>query len=457
MLQLCEDLLETVEPPVKRRRGRPRLYEPTYQPKSLKTLCEQVLNRQLPRRRGKKRKRVFLRSPLSLKKLCQAAIESKQLERKKRVGRRRKLFNPPSLKELCQAVLDKKKQVRKKREIIRSQRRKKFNKRLLGFADIPSVIKSSYRDRLRFRRAVLAKETANVRSKVFVKRVLEKPKAIIDKPKSKVTVEKPKLTVVDKPKLRAIVEKPKLRAFVEKPKLRAILEKPKLRAILEKPKLRSVVDKPKTRASVEKPRTRASVEKPTPMIEKLRSRTIVEKPKPVVIKKAVVKRIKQVVIDSDSDDLIYREPPRKPIKTYKRKPKSNGNLVETKENVQLETVFRLQLPEERDILEKSQINIRFTDLLKDIQKVSLPSTAWKIKIILYNQQISQIVFSNKSSPERCVNVYRNTKYYDISFDKTFVYFLGAPLCVDSLQDLNFLLMIVHTVKENDPVLQYVQK
>lgn len=381
LFQLCEDIVETLEPPVKRRRGRPR-FEVIHQPKTLKVLCEQVLHQQLsPRRRGRKRKRDLLHSPLSLKELCKAVIDTNNPVRKKRLGRRRKPRNPPSLKELCEAVLNKKKQVRKKRVLIRSQRRKKFNKKLLGFADVPSVIKATYRDRLRLRKTVLNKTDVNLKpTKVYGKRNLEKSKVAI--------VEKPKKVVVEKPEPKEIEEKPK----------------------------------------------------------------------PIIIKK-LAKSIKKVLADSDSDELIHREPPRKPIKTYRRKPKPNGNLIETKENVQVqnENVYRLQLHESRDIREKLQINIKFTDLLKDIQKVSLPSTLWKIKIILYNQQISQIVFSNKSSPERCVNIYRSTKYYDISFDKMFVHFLGAPLSVDCLQDLNCLLMIVHTIKEHDPMLQFVQK
>lgn len=366
---------------MKRRRGRPR-FEVIHQPKPLKVLCEQILNQQLsPRRRGRKRKRDLVHSPLSLKELCKAVIDRNNPERKKRLGRRRKPLNPPSLKELCEAVLNQKKQVRKKRGLIRPQRRKKFNKKLLGFADVPAVIKATYRDRLRLRKVVLDKRDLNLKpNKVYGKRNLEKPKVVI--------VEKPKKVVTEKPEPKVIVEKLK----------------------------------------------------------------------PVIIKK-VTKPIKKVLADSDSDELIHREPPRKPIKTYKRKPKTNGNLIETKENVQveIENVYRLQLHEGRDIREKRQINIKFTDLLKDIQKVTLPSTLWKIKIILYNQQISQIVFSNKSSPERCVNIYRSTKYYDISFDKMFVHFLGAPLSVDCLQDLNSLLMIVHTIKEHDPMLQFVQK
>lgn len=357
MRQLCEEIVQSVEPPLKRRRGRPRRPDHTLEPKSLKTLCEQVLNQQSPRRRGRKRKRPYIQSPLSLKELCKTVIESNKRKR----GRRRivKTFNPPSLQVLCKRALgqeksDNEKPIRKKRELFRSQRRKKFNKRLLGFADVPSVIKASYRDRLRRRAAsnALEQEKSKSKPKVYVKRL--------------------------------------------------------------------------------------------------------EKQSQPLLRKSFLKPLRRIVSsDTDSDELINHPPP---VKTYRRKVKSNGNLLDgTEKNVVQETAYRLQYPEENVSNHKSQINIKFTDLLKDIQKVSLPSIEWKIKIILYNQQISQIVFSNKSSPERCVNVYRNTKYYDISFDKTFVHLLGAPLYVNDLQDLNFLLKIVHTIKENDPVLQYIQK
>lgn len=355
LFDLCERVLQKTEPPLKRKRGRPRVHEMTFEPKSLKTLCEQVLNIQSPRRRGRKRKRVLIQSPPSLKDLCKTVIESNKPRRR---GRQRKLFNPPTLKRLCKQALgeeEPKEEIKKahKRLAVRPQRRKKFNKKWLGFADVPSVMKASYRERL----------------------------------------------------------------------------KRKIKTEWEKD---------------------WKEEKAKPRVYTRRFNNRVQKPERLLIKRTVVKSI----IDSDSDEIIHPNPP---LKTYKRKPKPNGNLINSNKDDNLVSAYRIYVPEDVTTAEKSQISIKFTELLKEIQKVSLPSSTWKIKIILYNQQISQIVFSNKLSPERCVNVYRNSKYYDISFDKAFVMLLGAPPCVNSLEDLNFLLQTVHAIDENDPVLQYTHK
>lgn len=343
--QLCEDVIQTSELPLKRRRGRPRRDNNNYEPKALKTLCEQVLNQQSPRRRGRKRKRPH--APLPLKELCKTVIE-----RRKRGVRRIDSHVVPSLKDLCKRALgqvdgdeEEETHLRKKRDLFRSQRRKKFNKRLLGFADVPTVIKASYRDRLKRRGGL--EEKSKINPRVYMRRFNKKA---------------------------------------------------------------------------------------------------------VVMRKTFVKPIKKLITNnSDSDSSLHSSPP---IKTYKRKPKSNGILMDS--DVHIQTAYRLKFPEDPSRA-KSQITIKFTELLRDIQKVQLPSAEWKIKIILYNQQISQIVFSNKASPERCVNIYRNTKYYDISFDKMFVHLLGAPMCVDTLQDLNVLLRIVHVVKADDPMLEYIYK
>lgn len=356
LFDLCEKIVQQTEQLPKRKRGRPRLHETIYEPKSLKVLCEQILNVQSPRRRGRKRKRTLLHSPQSLKDLCKTILERNKIVSgfRGRRGRRRRLFNPLSLKQLCKRALGEENEKREqKREVLRPQRRKKFNQKWLGFADVPSVIKSSYRERLK----------RKVRSD-FDDDWMERRKKVDVKP----------------------------RVYMRR--------------------INNRVQKPET---------------------------------------LFVKRTLKII---DSDEIVHSS---SPLKTYKRKPKSNGNLIVPTKEDSLEIAFRVYVPEKSILPEKNQITIKFTDLLKEIQKVTLPSSAWKIKIILYNQQISQIVFSNKSTPERCVNVYRNSKYFDISFDKAFVMLLGAPTCVDSLGDLNALLQIVHTIDENDPVLQYTQK
>lgn len=356
LFDLCEKIVQQTEQLPKRKRGRPRLHDTIYEPKSLKALCEQVLNVQLPRRRGRKRKRTLLQSPQSLKELCKAVLEANKVAStfRGRRGRRRRVYNPPSLKHLCKLALGE--EVGKsgqRRGVVRPQRRKKFNKKWLGFADVPSVMKASYRERLK----------RKVRGN-FDDDWMERRKKLDVKPK----------------------------------------------------------------------------------VYMRRMNNRVQKPETLFVKRELT--------DSDSDEIVHPSPP---LKTYKRKPKSNGNLVVPVKEEDLETAFRVYVPDKSIMPEKNQITIKFTDLLKEIQKVTLPSSTWKIKIILYNQQISQIVFSNKSTPERCVNVYRNSKYFDISFDKAFVMLLGAPMCVDSLEDLNSLLQIVHAIDENDPVLQYTHK
>lgn len=354
LFELCEGIVRQTEPPLKRKRGRPRIKPLNYQPKSLRVLCEEQL--QIPKRRGRKKKWPGPQSPLPLKELCKNAVENSNPEKTvfKKRGRKRKVRNPPTLKQLCKRILGEEddESEEEKIRVSRSQRRRKFNKKWLGFADVPSVMKPSYWERMKRRNQ--AKRSDDRREDVNVRRIREH-----------------------------------------------------------------------------------------------------ETTETLVVKRTVLKPIKKNYFTNIRElEPLHRFPA---LKTYNRKPKRNGNICDTKTD-NYETIYHLQVSDSsKNNVLKSEININFTNLLREIQKVSLPSSEWKIKIILYNQQISQIVFSNKSSPERCVNIYRNSKYYDVTFDKTFVVLLGSPRCIESLSDLSVLLQIVHALQEDDPVLQYVRK
>lgn len=142
--------------------------------------------------------------------------------------------------------------------------------------------------------------------------------------------------------------------------------------------------------------------------------------------------------------------------------KSNNRMVKINpSNVRvIESVhYVLVLPQNsmRMKIGQCKTTIEFQRLLRMIQQVTLPSTEWKIKIVLRQQMVARIAFSNKGKCERCVHFYRNKYNYDITFGKEKVILLGAPQIVSSLHHLSILLDIVHHIADNDPVLEYCNK
>lgn len=138
---------------------------------------------------------------------------------------------------------------------------------------------------------------------------------------------------------------------------------------------------------------------------------------------------------------------------------NNVQNVESTKLIEEDDVIYILLMSDNSVrnLEVSKTTIEFQRLLRLIQEVTLPSAEWKIKLILRQQSITRIAFSNKAKCERCVHFYRNTYNYQITFGGVKVVLLGAPQIISSLYHLSILLSIVHNISDSDPVLEYCNK
>lgn len=104
------------------------------------------------------------------------------------------------------------------------------------------------------------------------------------------------------------------------------------------------------------------------------------------------------------------------------------------------------------------VDVDFNKLVRSLKSIKLPAGNWKIRIVVSRQQtITEVTFTNKEAFERCVKFSRYNTGYIVTFGKSVVNLLGVPPNISSFNDVTVLLDIIHNLKTDDPVLEYVEE
>ncbi|XP_060531117.1 uncharacterized protein LOC132705061 [Cylas formicarius] len=104
--------------------------------------------------------------------------------------------------------------------------------------------------------------------------------------------------------------------------------------------------------------------------------------------------------------------------------------------------------------EDGRLNYAFETLVKDIKNMKLPSASWKIKVIVRNNKISAIIFTNKCVLERTVTFSAKSELFEIVIENKPAILLGCPPTVECINDIEVLLNIIHTISANNPMVFY---
>lgn len=126
--------------------------------------------------------------------------------------------------------------------------------------------------------------------------------------------------------------------------------------------------------------------------------------------------------------------------------KKSPNMVES-------ATFYLQFTGEKPIPE-GKFNYKFQKLISDVKNMTLPSATWKIKVIIKQNKISAITFTNKQELERSVTFSSEAENYGVVIDKKTAHLLGSPETIDSPEDIEILLDIIEHLDSASPVILY---
>lgn len=126
--------------------------------------------------------------------------------------------------------------------------------------------------------------------------------------------------------------------------------------------------------------------------------------------------------------------------------KNSPNMVKS-------ATFYLQFTSEKGITE-GKFNYKFQKLISDVKNMTLPSATWKIKVIIKQNKISAITFTNKQELERSVTFSAEAEKYRVIIDKKSAHLLGSPETIDSPEDIEILLDIIEHLDSASPVILY---
>lgn len=115
--------------------------------------------------------------------------------------------------------------------------------------------------------------------------------------------------------------------------------------------------------------------------------------------------------------------------------------------------FYLKFKEEKNPSGGS-FNYKFQKLVTDVKNMNLPTVTWKIKVIIRQNKISAISFTNKQTLERSVTFASETERYRIVIDNKSALLLGSPKTIDSPEDIEILLDILENIDANSPVILF---
>lgn len=106
------------------------------------------------------------------------------------------------------------------------------------------------------------------------------------------------------------------------------------------------------------------------------------------------------------------------------------------------------------ILTEGRFNYKFQKLVTDVKNMNLPSVRWKIKVIIRQNKISAITFTNKQELERSVTFASEKDKYKLLIDNKSAYLLGSPETIDSPEDIEILLEILEQLDSDSPIILY---
>ncbi|KAL1509820.1 hypothetical protein ABEB36_004500 [Hypothenemus hampei] len=104
--------------------------------------------------------------------------------------------------------------------------------------------------------------------------------------------------------------------------------------------------------------------------------------------------------------------------------------------------------------EDGKLNYPFETLVKDIKNMKLPSPTWKIKVVVKSNKISSIIFTNKCVLERTVSFNAKSDFYQVVIENRPAILLGSPNELTSVEDIEILLNIIHTINAKNPMVYY---
>ncbi|KAK9875819.1 hypothetical protein WA026_009606 [Henosepilachna vigintioctopunctata] len=168
--------------------------------------------------------------------------------------------------------------------------------------------------------------------------------------------------------------------------------------------------------------------------------------KPVVSKTpGKVKKTKSS--DSNSDLEVNRKGS---ANTYKpTKTNTRGNPAK-----EFETYFWLELPKSKAV-EPRKLAYQFENLVSEVKHMKLPSSEWKIKIMVHKQEMVSVSFNKKQTPEKSVSVNAKSSVCDIFINSKKLILMGSPIYIYSIKDLEVLLDIVNDVDPESSLVQYL--
>lgn len=116
-------------------------------------------------------------------------------------------------------------------------------------------------------------------------------------------------------------------------------------------------------------------------------------------------------------------------------------------------IYYLKFKREKGFSE-GRFNYKFQQLVTDVKNMNLPSVAWKIKVIIRQNKISAITFTNKQELERSVTFSLETDHYKLMIDNKRAHLLGSPTTIDTPGDIEILLDILEHIESSSPIILY---
>lgn len=116
-------------------------------------------------------------------------------------------------------------------------------------------------------------------------------------------------------------------------------------------------------------------------------------------------------------------------------------------------VYYLKFKKESAIPE-GRLNFKFEKLITDVKNIKLPSDMWKIKVIIKQNKISAITFTNKQELERSVTFSLRTDRYKLLINNKVSHLLASPETIDTSEDIEVLLEIIEHLDAESPIIFY---
>lgn len=139
----------------------------------------------------------------------------------------------------------------------------------------------------------------------------------------------------------------------------------------------------------------------------------------------------------------------------KRPDKLHSQMIgpKTVENKYGTSTYYLKFKREKAISE-GRLNYQFQKLVTDVKNMNLPSPTWKIKVIIKQNKISAITFTNKQELERSVTFSSEIDKYKLQIHSKPAVLLGSPQTIETPEDIEILLDIVETIDSSSPIILY---